>query len=96
MNTGSLLKTIRMTTGLSQEQFSKKYSIDLTHIKNIERGATFPSIRMLVELEMKLGITIHFSVEADYKVMPRVKRRRKDWVDPNEIKVFNPENDFLD
>jgi hypothetical protein len=51
---------------------------------------------MLVELEMKLGITIHFSVEADYRVMPRVKRRRKDWVDPNDIKVFDPEKDFLD
>jgi len=94
MNTGSLFKTIRRTTGLTQEQFAKKYAIDITHLRNIERGAAFPSIRLIMELEQMCDITVHFSVECDYKVLPRAKRRRNK-MDPSEIKVFNPE-DFLD
>ncbi len=94
MNTGSLFKTIRRVTGLTQAEFAKKYNINLQHLAMIEVGKAFPSIRLIMELEQMIDITVHFSVECDYKIAPRAKRRRRK-MDPTEIKVFNPE-DFLD
>lgn len=94
MNTGSLFKTIRKITGLTQAQFAERYDINLQHLAQIEAGNAFPSIRLIMELEQKVDITVHFSVECDYKVLPRPKRKRRK-MDPTEIKVFNPE-DFLD
>lgn len=96
MNTGSLFKTMRMTTGLTQAKFAKKYAINIDHLKRIEAEIAYPSINMIMRLEVMLDITVHFSVECDYKVQPRVKRRKKGYVNPDDIKVFDAKEFFED
>jgi transcriptional regulator with XRE-family HTH domain len=55
---GKLVKSHRVTLGISQEELGFRSNLDRTYISGIERGIRNPSLTALVCLAGGLGITV--------------------------------------
>ena len=60
---GKRIKKVRIMNGLTQEQFSEKLYMTVSHIGKIEQGIRGASIELLVD------ISCQFNVSLDYLVL---------------------------
>lgn len=55
---GHVLKNLRMSKGLSQEDFAHNVGLHRTYISQLERGLKSPSLRTLEKLCAELDVTL--------------------------------------
>jgi transcriptional regulator with XRE-family HTH domain len=66
---GKRIRELRQHTGLSQERFAAKASLDRTYYAGIERGERNPSVKQLAKIAAALdvGIATLFTEESTGK-----------------------------
>ncbi len=69
---GLNLKRFRQELGLSQEEFAFKAGLHRTYISGVERGVRNPTIRVLEEIALALGVPSAKLLED----VPRKRARR--------------------
>lgn len=62
---GSHLREARNIAKLTQEQLAEKVNVSTTYISDIERGAKFPSLSLLIKLANTLGISTDFILRGE-------------------------------
>jgi transcriptional regulator with XRE-family HTH domain len=55
---GMVLKKLRATKGLSQEEFAHNVGLHRTYISQLERGLKSPSLRTMDKLCDELGVSL--------------------------------------
>ena len=55
---GDRVRELRLSKGLSQEEFAFKVSIHRTYIGGIERGERNPSLKNIAAIANALGVTL--------------------------------------
>jgi transcriptional regulator with XRE-family HTH domain len=72
---GEVLREIRRSRRLSQEQLAEVSGCHRTYVSLLERGVNGPSLSMLFQLGQALGIT-------PSEILARVERRLSEAADP--------------
>lgn len=55
---GKKIKRLRISSGLSQEEFAHRVGISRTHAGHIEQGRKFPSVEVLDKISKVLKVKI--------------------------------------
>jgi transcriptional regulator with XRE-family HTH domain len=66
---GRILRDIRIAGNLTQEELAYRAGMDVTYLSDLERGKWNPSLAMLVDLALGLGIHPSELIK-DLKVTP--------------------------
>ena len=61
---GAVIRSLRQSTGLSQEALAERAGLHRTYISLLERGLKSPSVRVLDALARVLGVMPHELLEA--------------------------------
>lgn len=62
---GSRLREARNMVKLTQEQLAEKVGIGTTYISDIERGAKFPSLSLLIKIVDALGVSSDYILRGE-------------------------------
>lgn len=63
---GQKIKERRLDLGITQEQIANQLEINPSHVSNIERGRTNPSLTTLIKISNILECSIDYFISSEY------------------------------